>query len=458
MSKSEFKIAKLVKTWGQVFFYSVCSYILAICLEIVYFDRNDLVQTILPITSNQYWYFSAYIVVFIFSPIINLMFEKFDKKKIVFILIAAGYFFSIMPTFGYFQTTSNDRIGVMFVLYGIGAFVRKYYSEKNKKCLYVEIGISIILFAAYSCFAIFYDNFHSLPSFLNSRFCMVWGIEKISIILFSLIVFLVFKNIDLRYSRVINWIAASTFGVYLLHMNNWTTGYIWSNLCRTRDYYTSKYMILHAMICCGLIFIVCVAIDKIRMYMVEKPVEKSIMLIKENKSKMVLAFYFVLVVVVVINVYRMRLVAVYDGGLQWEDNCEAVELDKNTTLEENFYNEEKLYLKRISFHTITWNKSYEEGQQLYVSIKDEKSKEVIYNNIISLSSLADQGNYELSVMEDVILQAGHWYKLEFSSNTLDEQEKVAIMLTDQVNNGSKLYMNGREMNQHVGAKIFGKRR
>lgn len=55
--------------------------------------------------------------------------------------------------------------------------------------LYCECGIAVGLFIFYSLFSIFYDKFEHLPAFLSDRFCLVWGIEKISIIVFSVFVF-----------------------------------------------------------------------------------------------------------------------------------------------------------------------------------------------------------------------------------------------------------------------------
>ena len=124
-------------------------------------------------------------------------------------------------------------------------------TETPKKTFDLILSISRIavgLFIFYSLFSIFYDKFEHLPAFLSDRFCLVWGIEKISIIVFSVFCFLIFKNINLGFNAIINWIASSTFGIYLLHMNNWTTFYIWDVLCKTKKYYMSKFMILHVII------------------------------------------------------------------------------------------------------------------------------------------------------------------------------------------------------------------
>lgn len=54
MSQSKFRINKLLKIWGEVFFYSFFSYIVAVWIKVTYFTKIDFLTSLLPITSNQY--------------------------------------------------------------------------------------------------------------------------------------------------------------------------------------------------------------------------------------------------------------------------------------------------------------------------------------------------------------------------------------------------------------------
>ncbi len=54
----EIRINKLLKIWGEVFFYSFFSYIVAVWIKVTYFTKIDFLTSLLPITSNQYWYFT----------------------------------------------------------------------------------------------------------------------------------------------------------------------------------------------------------------------------------------------------------------------------------------------------------------------------------------------------------------------------------------------------------------
>jgi surface polysaccharide O-acyltransferase-like enzyme len=453
MSQSKFRINKLLKIWGEVFFYSFFSYIVAVWIKVTYFTKTDFLTSLLPITSNQYWYFTSYVIILIMSPLINLALERVDKKMTVAFILALFYFFSVMPTLGFGHTTSNDRIGVMALLYCIGAFIRKYCSDKKRTKLYCECGIAVGLFIFYSLFSIFYDKFEHLPAFLSDRFCLVWGIEKISIIVFSVFCFLIFKNINLGFNAIINWIASSTFGIYLLHMNNWTTFYIWDVLCKTKKYYMSKFMILHVIICCIVIFLVCMCIDKIRIYVFEKPAEKAILEIDKIRSKVFLGVSVLLLLLLIVFTYNQRLYLTYGGNLSYSQNSEIISLDKNHFLNEKFYNNKKGNLKKIVFHTITWNNVYEETQELSVCLLDEK-KNIVWSKNIPLKLLSDQGDYEIWCDEDITLNEKRWYELSFTTNLLDEQKDIAVMATEKIKGRGTLYIDGDESQQQLSAQVW----
>lgn len=81
-----------------------------------------------------------------------------------------------------------------------------------------------------------------------------------------------FKNIQVKNNRVINTIAASTFGVLLIHANSDTMRqWLWKDLLDVVGHYNSSLMPLYALGCVLAIFIVCVLIDIIRINLIEKP-------------------------------------------------------------------------------------------------------------------------------------------------------------------------------------------
>ena len=88
----------------------------------------------------------------------------------------------------------------------------------------------------------------------------------------SVSAFLFFKNIKLKYNGIINTIAASTFGVLLIHahsdlMRQW----LWKDTLRNVSMFDSEFLILHAIGSVIAVYSICTLIDYLRIRYIEKP-------------------------------------------------------------------------------------------------------------------------------------------------------------------------------------------
>lgn len=83
--------------------------------------------------------------------------------------------------------------------------------------------------------------------------------------------FMYFKDLNIKYSQLINKVGACTFGVLLIHANSDTMRkWLWKDLLDNVGNYSSNNFMLHAVLSVILIFIVCVIIDYLRQRTIEK--------------------------------------------------------------------------------------------------------------------------------------------------------------------------------------------
>lgn len=93
----------------------------------------------------------------------------------------------------------------------------------------------------------------------------------------SVLMFMGFKGLRIKYSPWVNGIATSTFAVLLIHANSDTMRrWLWQDVCQNVDWVSLPYMPLHAIGCVLAIFVVCIIIDKVRIYVFEKPTFKVV--------------------------------------------------------------------------------------------------------------------------------------------------------------------------------------
>ena len=105
-----------------------------------------------------------------------------------------------------------------------------------------------------------------------SWFCIIYLVGMLVPAVFA---FIWFKNLKIGYSRVINIVAASTFGVLMIHANSdMMRQWLWKDLLHNADMYNSNYFVLHMFGCTIGIFVVCTLIDMVRIRLVERPFMK----------------------------------------------------------------------------------------------------------------------------------------------------------------------------------------
>ena len=185
------------------------------------FSLKQIVFTLLP----QNYYLYLFLTLYLLSPFINRLIAGLSQKQYQRLLCVLIFSFVIWSTFinalcgifdmqltGVFATgrTTTDmgfNICNFVTLYLIGGYIKKYPVKlKAKGFLMLSAGIlgcavitavSAIIFKNYSIDFLTYDS--------------------IFIVLQSVLLVVVFSNVSIKYSKILNFAAENTFGIYLIH-------------------------------------------------------------------------------------------------------------------------------------------------------------------------------------------------------------------------------------------------
>ena len=92
-------------------------------------------------------------------------------------------------------------------------------------------------------------------------------------LLTGMMAFVVFKKMRLRYIAIVNIFGGATFGIFLIHtcgdtMRRW----LWRDFLHNVEMYSSPWLAVHAIGGVLAIFIVCAAIDRLRIRFIEPPI------------------------------------------------------------------------------------------------------------------------------------------------------------------------------------------
>lgn len=132
-SQAKFRWSRVLELWVQIVFYTLLTTLLfALFLpgsvgELAWFGA------IFPITSGQYWFMTAYVGMFFFMPLLNLVLAKASRRMLTELMIVLLIFFSFLPCLfamalkepPYGLNSGYSMIWLM-ILYLVGGYIRKY--------------------------------------------------------------------------------------------------------------------------------------------------------------------------------------------------------------------------------------------------------------------------------------------------------------------------------------------
>lgn len=173
-------------------------------------DVNEWVELVL-IKHRGYWFVKAYIILYMFAPILNTFVDNVSRKQLKAFLMA---FFVIQVIYGFYHYGGWYAGGyspLSFMgLYLLARYMRIYpnkYTQFNK---YIDLSLyfHISIFTAISSLVLtyIYDK--------GGTFLFLYSSPLV--ILSSVFFFLFFTKLSFH-SRIVNWVAASCFAVYLVH-------------------------------------------------------------------------------------------------------------------------------------------------------------------------------------------------------------------------------------------------
>lgn len=260
---------KILKLWGQVFFYSVVIYVLTCAFGISQFSFTDLIKCIFPITFSQWWFASTYFVLYFLHPFINKFLCSISKKAYQSLLLLLIVFWSVIPTLTATKFESNSLLWFM-LLYAISGYIKLYGLNpkiKNNQYVIIFAVVSILTYLSGIAITVAGVKFKSVAS----HFTYFYNQEKINVLIICVSLFMIFINLKMNYHKWINIIASASFGVYLIHDDNFLRTFIWKDLFNVSSFEGSAVVIPYSIAVIITLYAVCTAIDLIRQKVVEKP-------------------------------------------------------------------------------------------------------------------------------------------------------------------------------------------
>lgn len=270
---AKYRYRNIIELWLQVIFYTLSITILFKVFNPSSVSPVEWIKAIFPIMFNQYWYFSCYVALFLFIPLLNIILEKMEKRQLQFCIGMILFFFSGIQTLFYsdaFGTNDGYSAIWLMILYLVGGYIRKYgQSEKGKAAkffvgYFVMIGLTwlskliIEIFTLHFLGEVRAGNYlisYKSPTIVLAAVCLLLFFEKIRISPF--------------WEKMIRVFSPMAFGVYLIHVHPLIFSYLMKD--RFTDYVAFPWIleIMAVLVTAVLINLICYAIEFIRLKLFE---------------------------------------------------------------------------------------------------------------------------------------------------------------------------------------------
>lgn len=278
--EKDFKLRRVLKLWLEVLFYSIVCGLFSIYLSTDSFSFDTMRRILTPISSNEYWFMTTYVLLMLLSPFIQRMLNTLSEKEFQRFIFLSFLLFSLLPTLGCIFPrifdyerflVDQNRLFIFIVLYSIGAYIKVYGVPFSKKVM-VRIGMITFSVIYISFYVIHNINLGGELRYDPSS--LAWGLEKAPVVLLAVAVFSYIIMLPIKMHRIIAFFSSSVFAVYLLHI-----GRLRTLLFKVFDdgvIFQTYYFVIWYVLSVVVIFVGAVLIDKLRVFVVERLVQRII--------------------------------------------------------------------------------------------------------------------------------------------------------------------------------------
>lgn len=271
MVSLEYKFHRLILHWMQVVFYLL---IFNIVYSIIT-DGNLLsvpwLEVFTPISSNNYWYFTSYAILFLFMPFYNYLINHIGIRMN---LILAGLLLTVFSVFSFLSSDIffNTNYGFSFwwlsIMYLIGGITKKHIEKIiRKKFALIAFALCVMMTASGLLLkALIAKTQIPLLIRLSDNFFSL-GYNKLTVALSALFLLIIFARIRINsklVSNITKTCSGLTFGVYIIHDNKIIREALFKNHFSWIDNIHPAFTVVTVLAIALIVFVTCMLIDYFR--------------------------------------------------------------------------------------------------------------------------------------------------------------------------------------------------
>ncbi len=268
MCKSDITLRKFMKLFCEVMFYKIIINSIFWITGYAPFTPKTFFYGICPIINISTGFVSAYFLFFLSIPFLNTLIRNISQRDHIKLIALCSFTYIFLGTVKPWFSVTMNYVSWFIVVYFIASYVALYPKKIYQNCrlwaLITVACIALCLFTVIGSRLLWKGkNPYLFVSDSNAALAVLTGVSA----------FFLFKNIKIRRcNKIINRVAASTYGVLLIHANSDTMReWLWKTMLKNVEVYYKSWWYIHALLSPLVIFVICICIDMLRIQFVEKP-------------------------------------------------------------------------------------------------------------------------------------------------------------------------------------------
>lgn len=269
MCTSKITLRKFIKLMGQIYLYKLLLYPILLVAGYETLSPVRIIQVLMPTWGLSDNFTGCFIAFWLTIPFLNILVQNMTKRQHELLLLLILGMYTLLGSIPTFKVTLN-YVTWFGVIYFIASYIRLYPNPLfNRRNLWGWMTLLSVFFAIVSIIG--------MRMLFNGRISLSYFFltdsNKIFAVAVAVCSFLWFKNMNIRYNKIINAFGAGTFGVLLIHANsNAMRQWLWKDFVDVIGHYALPFgqLVLFSIGVVLAVFIICNLIDQLRIATLEK--------------------------------------------------------------------------------------------------------------------------------------------------------------------------------------------
>lgn len=267
MCCSKITIRKFIKLMLWIYVYRIGIYVAFLFSGYETLSAVRVVKLAMPVWGFNANFTSCFIGFWLTIPFWNILIHNMTRKQHLILVALLLGMYSILGSIPSFNVTFN-YVTWFGVIYLISSYIRMYPHQcfENKKLWVIVIVVAILLSVLSVIGLLFFIG--------EGQYFFLIDSNKIFAVAVAVSSFVCIKNVNIPYSKIINMVGGSAFGVLLIHANSDAMRIcLWNDIVDCIGHYNLSLLQLVGF-SIGVvltIFLSCILIDRIRIKIIEEP-------------------------------------------------------------------------------------------------------------------------------------------------------------------------------------------